>query len=169
MILRREVVLGGLLTILTVSSEACCQPLFPAPRQRGCMIPEGLAAGFFASSSDHQTYQTGYEPMPGGSGDAEFDFALAHTLVKIGAALQVLPGFAYYDDGDSPNALATKAKRLERADGTVLFGLRLLRHTRVELDHPEVAVTAICAHEFGHILQWKYGLHATLLKGQLTI
>jgi hypothetical protein len=169
MTLRREVLLGGLLTILTASSEACCQPLFPAPRLRGCMIPEDRAAGFFASSSDHQTYQTGYEPMPDGSGDPAFDFALAQTLVKIGAALEVLPGFAYYDDGDSPNANATKARRLQRADGTVLFGLRLLRQTRVELDYPEVAVTAVCAHEFGHILQFKYGLHETLLKGQPTI
>ena len=73
MTLRREVLLGGLLTILTATSEACCQPLFPAPRLRGCMIPEDLAAGFFASSSDHQTYQTGYEPMPGGSGDPTLD------------------------------------------------------------------------------------------------
>jgi hypothetical protein len=169
MILRREVFLGGLLTILTASSEACCQPLFPAPRLRGCMIPEDLAARFFASSSAHQSYQTGYEPMPGGSGDSAFDFALAQTLSKIGAALEVLPGFAYYDDGDSPNALATKSRRLERAHGTVLFGLRLLRQTRVELDYPEVAVTAVCAHEFGHILQYKYGLNETLLKGQTTV
>jgi hypothetical protein len=169
MTLRREVLLGGLLTILTASSEACCQPLFPAPRVRGCMVPEDLAAGFFASSSDHQTYQTGDEPMPRGSGDREFDFALAQTLMKIGATLEVLPGFAYYDDGDSPNAYATNARRLQRADGTVLFGLRLFRQTRVELEYPEVAVTAVCAHEFGHILQSKYDLQKTLLKGQPTV
>jgi len=168
MTLRREVVLGGLLTILTASSEACCKPLSPAPRLRGCVIPEDLAAGFFASSSDHQTFEKGDEPMPGGSGDRDFDLALAHTLVKIGAALQVLPGFAYYDDGDSPNAYATKSKRLKRADGTVLFGLRMLKETRVETEHPEVAVTAVCAHEFGHIVQFGYGLTKTLLKGQTT-
>src|SRR5262249_33666638 len=140
-----------------------------APRLRGCMIPEHLAAGFFASSSDHQTYQTGDEPMKGGSGDPEFDYALAHTLVKIGAALEVLPGFAYYDDGDRPQAKATNVKRLARAAGTVLSGLRLLRQTRIELEHPEVAVTAVCAHEFGHILQYKTpGLLEALLEGQVT-
>jgi hypothetical protein len=167
MTLRREVLRGGLLTILTASSDACCQPLFPASRLRGCMIPEGLAARFFASSSDHQTYRTGDEPMRGGSGDRDFDLALAHTLVKIGAAFEVLPGFAYFkDDPDDPAAYATAETRLDRADGTVLFGVNLLGQTRVELDHPEVAVTAVCAHEFGHILQAKYRLHKILLKDQ---
>jgi hypothetical protein len=180
MTLRREVVLGGLLTILTASSEACCQPLLPAPRLRGCMIPDDLAARFFASSSDQQIFLTGDELMRDGSGDRDFDFALAHTLVKIGAALDVLPGFAYYDDRSSPAAFATKETLLQRADrtkvdGTVLFGLRLLRQTRVELESPEVAVTAVCAHEFGHILQAKCGLYdrksslyGALVKGQET-
>ena len=169
MTLRREVLLGGLLTILTTCSDACCQPLSPAPRLRGCMIPEDLATRFFASSSDQQTYRVGDEPMRGGSGDRDFDLALAHTLVKIGAALEVLPGFAYYhDDRDDPAAYATTETRLDRADGTVLFGVHLLGQTRVELEHPEVAVAAVCAHEFGHILQAKYGLHKILLKDQTT-
>jgi hypothetical protein len=170
MTLRREVVLGGLLTILTASSEACCQPLSAAPRLRGCMIPKHLAAGFFASSSGHQIYEKGDEPMPGGSNDREFNFALAHSLVKIGATLEVLPAFAYYDDRDRPNALATDAKDLDRAQGTVLFGRDLLRQTRIELEHPEVAVTAVCAHEFGHILQYNWPtLLETLLEGQTTV
>jgi hypothetical protein len=163
MTLRREVLLGGVLTILTASSEACCQPLLPPPRLRGCMIPDDLAARFFASSSDQQVFLTGDELMRGGSGDRDFDFALAQTLSKIGAALDVLPGFAYYDDRSSPAAFATPKTLLQRADGvkvdgTVLFGARLLRQTRVELESPEVAVAAVCAHEFGHILQMKYGL-----------
>jgi hypothetical protein len=180
MTLRREVVLGGLLTILTASSDACGQPLSPAPRLSGCMIPDGLAARFFASSSDQQIFLTGDEIMRGGSGDRDFDFALAQTLVKIGAALNVLPGFAYYDDRSSPAAFATRETLLQRADGakvdgTVLFGRRLLSQTRVELESPEVAVTAVCAHEFGHILQTQCGLydrrsslHAALVKGEVT-
>src|SRR5262245_20009182 len=166
MTLRREVVLGGLLTILTASSEVCCQPLFPAPRLRGCMIPDDLAERFFASSSHQQTFEKGDEPMPGGSGDPEFDFALAQTLVKIGAVLDVLPGFAFYDDGESPAAKAVRKSPVAKAHGAVLFGLRLLRRTRVELEHPEVAVTAVCAHEFGHILQYRYDIHKTLIEGQ---
>jgi hypothetical protein len=180
MALRREVVLGGLLTIVTASSEACCQPLLPPPRLHGCMIPEDLADRFFAGSSDQQIFRTGNELMPGASRDRDFDFALAHTLVKIGAALDVLPGFAYYDDRSSPNACATTKTLLQRADGaevdgTVLFGSRLLLQTRRQLESPEVAVTAVCAHEFGHILQWKSGLkdsktdlYEILIKGQAT-
>jgi hypothetical protein len=128
------------------------------------MIPDGLAEQFFAGSSDQKIFLTGDELMPGGSGDRDFDLALAHTLVKMGAALDVLPGFAYYDDRSSPAAFASKETLLQRADGTkvdgtVLFGVRLLHQTRVELESPEVAVTAVCAHEFGHILQIKCGLY----------
>jgi predicted metalloprotease len=36
-------------------------------------------------------------------------------------------------------------------------------------DHPDVAVTAICAHEYGHILQFKRGLIPRLQAGQTTV
>jgi hypothetical protein len=103
------------------------------------------------------------------SGDKDFDYALAQTLAKISTAFDVLPGFAYYDDYDGKNAYATPTARLSRADGTVLFGQGMLTELRASPDHPEIAVTAVCAHEFGHILQYKNNLMDQLRNGQPTV
>jgi predicted metalloprotease len=81
----------------------------------------------------------------------------------------VLPGFAYYDDHDGENAYATTARRLSRSDGSVLFGKRCFLTLMSEPEHPEVGVAAVCAHEFGHILQFKLNLFARLDSGQRTV
>jgi hypothetical protein len=103
------------------------------------------------------------------SGDKDFDYALAQTLAKISTAFDVLPGFAYYDDYDGKNAYATPTARLSRADGTVLFGQGMLTELRASPDHPEIAVTAVCAHEFGHILQYKNNLMDQLISSRDTL
>jgi hypothetical protein len=46
--------------------------------------------------------------------------------------------------------------------GTVLFGTRLLKSLLAGGEHPEIAVAMVCAHEFGHIVQYKRGLMRTL-------
>ncbi|MBT1516107.1 metalloprotease [Bradyrhizobium sp. SRL28] len=112
---------------------------------------------------------TGTEPVVPTSGNRDFDYALAHTLSRMTDVFEVLPGFGYYDDGNSPNAYATPAVRMRSADGTVLFGRSLLRATLAERDHPDVAVSAVCAHEYAHILQYKKGLIGRLLAGQSTV
>jgi predicted metalloprotease len=94
---------------------------------------------------------------------------LAHTLARLTGLFNVLPGFAYFDDHDGENAYASPAVRMAKADGTVLFGNRLLQRMMSGTDHPDVAVTAVCAHEYGHILQFKRGLVAPLRAGQRTV
>jgi hypothetical protein len=103
------------------------------------------------------------------SGNKDFDYALAQTLAKISDFLDVLPGFAYYDDYDGINAYATPTVRLDRADGTVLFGQTLLRQLLDGNDHPTAAIAGVCAHEFGHILQFKHNLQPRLMEGQSTV
>ncbi|MBA5639801.1 metalloprotease [Duganella sp. LX20W] len=103
------------------------------------------------------------------SGDRSFDLALARTLAAVSETLKVLPSFAYYDDYDGLNAYATPKVRLVNADGTVLFGQRLLSRLMSGKESPEVAVAAVCAHEFGHILQFKRGLDKVVGAGQRTV
>jgi hypothetical protein len=112
---------------------------------------------------------TGKEPMILQSGDKDFDLALAQTLVKISDCLNVSAGFAYYDDYDGANAFASSQPRLSGADGTVLFGQRLLKKLMALPESPDAAVAAVCAHEFGHILQYKLGLDKDLSKGQSNV
>jgi hypothetical protein len=114
-------------------------------------------------------FSSGQEPIIPKSPDRVFDRALAETLAKLSATFGVIPGFAYYDDYDGKNALASDEVRMNGADGTVLFGTRLLGHLRSGKEAPEVAVSAVCAHEFGHILQYKRNLVGRILGGQSTV
>lgn len=167
--LRREIVLGGLLTILTGSSDACCQSA-DSSRGYGCMIPDNVAPEFFARSSQHETYDRGNETILLKSGIPDFDLALVHTLSDMTDQFRVLPAFGFFDDWERPNARATTATRSgTRAHGTVLFGRRLLQKTMAEITNPVVAMTAICAHEYGHIVQFQRNLQRTLSEGQRTI
>jgi hypothetical protein len=133
------------------------------------MLADDEAKQFLATSTPQQTFATGNEPIIASSGDREFDYALAQTLSQITDTFQVLPGFAYYNDFDGPNALATPVVRMARADGTVLFGQRYLKKLLGWPEQPDVAVTAVCTHEFGHILQIKLGLKPIIHAGQATM
>ena len=184
---RRTVLLGGLLTLVTstprraiaalVSGNAPARELpdtmekisrttssFPRAEgsshslEGGCLLSATMAQGAFVNGSQ-EIYQANSAKVIAASGDRDFDRALAQTLLMLSNELAVLPGFGYYDDGRAPNAQATSARLLGRDDGTVLFGLEFLRRLMTSgEDHPEIAVAAVCAHEFGHITQYKYGL-----------
>src|SRR3954453_17036354 len=86
----------------------------------------------------------------------EFDYALALTLSRLTDLFGVLPGFAYSDDHDAENAYATEVRRLLRVDGTVLYGKRYFLSGMSQAESPDVVFTATCAHEFGHIVQFKH-------------
>src|SRR5262249_55728437 len=91
------------------------------------------------------------------------------TLSRLTDVFGVLPGFCYYDDYDGQNAYATTATKLQRADGTVLYGKRYFLKSMTAPESPEVVVTATCAHEFGHIVQYKHKLTKRLNGGQSTV
>lgn len=170
MITRREVVVGGSLTILSSVAGPClCAAHSIAPHSRGCLLAESDFEAVYPATAQVNTYLTGCEKIIAKSGDANFDLALAQTLTKIADYFEVLPGFAYYDDSDSENAYATPRVRLKNSDGTVLFGLNFFQRLRRLPDSPEVAIAGVCSHEFGHIVQFKNGLIETVNRGQPTV
>jgi hypothetical protein len=162
--------------MLGAGAVLTCTPVVPAApqtrrpvRQRhsaGCCLADDELPAFVDAREPIRAFVTGNEPIIPRSGDRVFDRALAHTLAKISQLFGVVPGFGYYDDYDAMNAYASPKVRMYRADGTVLFGTRLLRRMRAQREAPEVAVAAICAHEFGHIVQFKTGLYGRLSAGQ---
>jgi predicted metalloprotease len=44
-----------------------------------------------------------------------------------------------------------------------VFGNPLYREIIGRREHPEVGIVAICAHEFGHIVQYKHGIDRVLI------
>ncbi len=167
---RRETVVGGALSLIFTQQSLCsCGAQASMPETAGCYIADQDLNAIYSKGTETRTYIRGDEPIIYSSGDKYFDYALAQTLAMLSRTFEVLPGFAYYDDQRSPNAYATSAVRLARTDGTILFGTELLRRFRGELEYPEVAVAAVCAHEFGHILQFKHALYQKLTAGQPTV
>ena len=166
MLKRREVVLGGLLTILWGACPCVAEPA-RASRTCGCMLSPKEAGRFLASTVGMPRQVTRDKPAIPSCGDKGLDFALAQTLYRLSETFGVVPGFAYYDDYDGPNAFAIGAPVMNNPDGTVLYGLRYLKAALKQREYPDIYVTSVCAHEFGHIVQYKRGLN--LNAGQKTV
>lgn len=163
MLTRRRLINVGPLSIcfLNIGSCDCFARSSRTPNTFGCKLAASDVESIYPTSTETRRYINGKEPMIPRSGDKDFDRALARTLSRVSDTLQVTPGFAYYNDIGDPhglNAYATDVRRLENIDGTVLFGLGLLKEMMAGDMHPEVSVAAICAHEFGHILQFQKDL-----------
>jgi hypothetical protein len=156
--LRRRVVLGGLLTLIESSVRVPVCAAADRYGERGCWIPSAEVPGYFARAGRAEMFESGDEPIEQHSGVAGLDQALAQSLAMLATLFNVLPAFAYYRDGvNRENAKATPKQLLQRADGTVLFGLEMLRKCLAMPQDGDAAVVAVCAHEFGHIVSFKNG------------
>lgn len=163
MIYRREILFGGALCLL-FTQQALCGPHYRGCRVSGQTMLRGMRAEAGAGTFHGMR-------MFGTSGDRDFDFALAHTLSYLSDLFNVLPGFSFIEDNRYRigNAIATSDNLMDRADGTVGFGVQLLRTLFAEPEHPEVHVAGVCAHEFAHIAQFKFGAIERLDHNQPTV
>ena len=166
MLTRRETILGGALTLLW--GRCACAQHAGQPESFGCTIEPQQAESIFARATEPVAADKAPERLIAGSGNRAFDFALAQSLSRLTDMFGVLPGFSFFDDYDNENAFATTAVKLQRTDGTVLFGKRYFNKAMKAAESPEVHVLATCAHEFGHIVQYKYKLQHRLGDGQPT-
>lgn len=170
--LSRRAFLGG---VILASGCIACERLAQAQSMStygasgGCWLQPDEAAPLM-EDTEIISYATGNEDILPKSGIAGFDRALARSLARLTNTFDVLPGFGYYtEQPGEDNAYATPAVRLDRADGTVLFGTRMLERLLHRPEAPDAAVLAVCAHEYGHIVQSKYDLRNRLLAGQATV
>lgn len=95
------------------------------------------------------------------TGNEQTDRLLGLALLRLHTLFQVSPGFAFYDDSRGMNALAMPQTVLRDSLGTVLFGRNLYALTRAR-DINGMTMIAVCAHEFGHIVQFSLGLKPDL-------
>lgn len=158
---RRKVICGGLLTIAFGSEGARGDGFY-----RGCTLTDTEIGSRVGASPRHLSFDIDRDHYENGSGDKVFDRALAHTLTKASDLLNVLPGFAFFDDNTSRNAFASSSTRLGHSDGSVVFGKILFQEIMQRPDHPELGIAAVCAHEFGHISQYKRGIDRRLVVGR---
>lgn len=163
---RREVVIGGSLTILIGSGCKC----LAHDSQMGCHLSAQEAQSYLRTDEQFQR-----SAVPN-SGNRDFDYASAQTLGKLSDIFGVLPTFVYFSKRNSRNAFATP-KNFIRAndgsvlprDGTILFGRDLLFEMMALPEGPDIAFSAICAHEFAHIAQFKLGIIPLLNRAQRNV
>jgi hypothetical protein len=169
---RREVLLGGLLTVVFGHGAGCLHCRAEAATLEppdGCIVEEGKAAPYLALAQPTVGVQIGDKNLVASSGDGELDRAIRLTVDRLGRMFDVSAAFTYYDDAKAPNALATTARLMSATHGTVLFGRTYLGRLLQRPAHPDAAVAATLAHEWGHILQFKHRLRDRLLAGQPTV
>lgn len=157
-IIRREVLFGGLLTVLHGS---CCSANAQEEFPTGCWIQPEDAPSYFELAGRASVFEFGNESLEPRSGNPTLDRALARSLATLTAEFDVLPAFCYYAEPQSVNARATSERLLDRADGTVMFGLNMLRML-LQRPRPDASIIAVCAHEYGHIVSFKNGMISSL-------
>lgn len=115
----------------------------PAFKREGCSFA-GYGAG---QTRPRLSYNSGM-PAVDEAWDRE-----GKALLRI---FQVTPAGGFLDDSDGPNAYATNEVYYTNGpDGTVMFGVNLLR-SELSRDHGiGMSIPAITAHEFAHICQFK--------------
>lgn len=158
---RRDLIIGGgILASRPFWACACASAQEP---QRGCYVSDGSLRQKLGSNNSSWSFDLNTDPTFGGSGNKEFDQALAQTLYRLTDLFSILPGFAFFNEDQGPNAFASPSKRLHRSDGSVVFGQQLLKKLMGFAEHPAARVAAVCAHEFGHIVQYKRGIDRVLV------
>jgi hypothetical protein len=102
------------------------------------------------------------------TGDPAMDRDLDRALAMVADLMGVNPAFGFYDpaylhnpvghERDAWNAFATaEATDIAGSWGTVAFSLNLFRDELHRHDPSGMSVMTIIAHEFGHIVQYRYG------------
>jgi len=154
MITRRNLLSGAMVSIALRPESSQCQGSL-----EGCSITVDQTEALLGS----ERVWLSYSSVETGSGDRDFDQALAQTLQFLSDRFFVLPGFAFFDEPGSANAFASPSRKLGRSDGDVLFGRKLFRKIISRRERPEIGIVSVCAHEFGHIAQYKYDVYNRLV------
>jgi hypothetical protein len=134
-------------------------------RNRGCFLLDNRLSRELLSRS-HIGALDGADGY-GSSGNARFDRALGMMLADLAGRFKVRPGFGFYDDNGNPNALALMESKFRNSEGTVLMGLTMIEKGLRGV-HGDMFVMGICAHEFGHIVQFFSSYHTRLTRGHTT-
>jgi hypothetical protein len=102
-----------------------------------------------ATSIDLETIQPS-------SGNKGLDNYLSTESARLIELFGLAPDLSYIDAPEWDNAAAASEPLNEFTSGTVYLGIKLLRTEFPDALRGRHAVVGILAHEFGHILQYKY-------------
>jgi hypothetical protein len=85
-------------------------------------------------------------------------------VVELAQLFQIMPHLGFYDDSKSCSGNAAADRRSLfpvvpnlpfKVEGTIVLGTKLFNKLS-QYKNQTAAIAAVCAHEFGHLLQFKY-------------
>ncbi|MBV8186367.1 MAG: hypothetical protein JOY64_27840 [Alphaproteobacteria bacterium] len=157
--LNRRLMLGTALAAFAAPFGAA----MPASAQQAgavgaCPLCQRLGAPFGVNAGAKGSYVK----VARSSGDAETDRFLGVALGRLAETFHVSPGFAFYDDSASPNAVAVRETLVGNGPGSVLMGMHLFGQLMARVRDGGITVISVCAHEFGHIYQMQAGYEEKL-------
>jgi hypothetical protein len=159
---RRAVLRGG--SYLAALALCPCGAHGAEPRAFGCYVAPEDTGPLLSKSTPGEQASPDLKDVQYGSGSQMFDYAMARTLAHLSKVTGTQPAFAFFDESGTKNAYATDYPILQTADGTIVFGRKLIRFLFSTFpDDVGPAITAICAHEFGHIIAYKRLLSKALM------
>ena len=119
-------------------------------QRRGCWL--GAGAGGIAG-----------KPIFYPSGNPRMDMGFQQEGMALVQLFGIAPRFFYLDDRGSPNAYATpEVVNPMGPDGTILIGINLIQSEALRDNGIGFSLAAILAHEFTHLVQFKYGIGVNL-------
>jgi hypothetical protein len=160
MLNRRSFLKAGAVGAFTTIQCNVCASAQVRRRTMGCLLSTDDFGTISQNAIEHPVLK---------SDNLNFNYALAQTLFKIADAFQVKANFAFFDDSKSPNAFATPLNIRDKPDGSVFLGATFANTCLGYQEAPDVAVATVCAHEFGHIIQFKHNLIDRVDAGQSTV
>lgn len=132
-----------------------------------CMIPSVAAQsarGGCAYSQSGSANENGseYRGLRRTGGDSS-DLALAPIIIELFQLFEMTVNIGFYDDSTTCNGNALADRRLlfplvpnvPKPEGAILIGTKLFSNLS-QSEHQTAKIAAVCAHEFGHLLQFKY-------------
>lgn len=159
----RFAAVGSFLTLLIA-----CESLGIVEETESQLVLAGcLGANGAVTATQMPAVVTTVAPLLADIGDGTLGYLLDQQITgafhDLTQQFGLHPTGRYYDDGVSPNAFATPTNTEGSRDGTVRLGVRLIasevRRFLANDYSPgheyTYSVTAVLAHEMGHILQFK--------------
>ncbi len=117
-----------------------------------CTIASAQAQGCWLSAGTGGTVGR----LMTSSGNAELDQANQREGLALISKFGVRPSGFFFDDSAGKNAYATSQKHSPNGpDGTIVMGLALIQSELNRDGGAGLAVPAIMAHEFAHVVQFK--------------
>lgn len=130
----------------------------PAPRATPTPArPRISAVGCSLNSLSAFPSNSGLLPS---TGNFALDNAFRNESPILSSSFGVVPMGWFYDDSEGENAMATPSvTNFQFPDGTVIVGLRLIQSELYRDGGVGLSIPGILAHEYAHIVQFKFGRH----------